>query len=152
LLHVEGSIADASNRVQQLVRRDVGDGDTQVIREIARSTEYHATDEKRMKDAEALLSNFVQIRVTKALRDPRPWHPILDSELPAKEAHEQLQERLTVIEEYRSKWAVQDQEVALGVEPEEVGLQHDEYERAAELLRDEEDLRREYEMSKGLTR
>ncbi|HEY5265627.1 MAG TPA: hypothetical protein VIJ40_02320, partial [Acidimicrobiales bacterium] len=154
LLQTEGSIADRSSRLELLNRRDVGDSNPQVVAEIGRSTEWHATDAKRMKDAEALLQNFVEVRVTKALTDPQPYHPTLDLELPVKEAHEQLYEQLTVIEEYRSKWAVQDYELALGEEPEEDGLQRDEYERACEILMTDEEHQqmREQEMDMGPTR
>lgn len=125
---------DELNETYQLLLSAEPDSHPEIVRELATSAAYHAQDTSRLAEVERKLNRYVQARVTAAMKQPRPYHRVpVDTTLTPEAAQARRLLLLTRIEEYRTKWGIDDPNEALGEVP-TMGAQLDEWASLADEL------------------
>jgi len=112
-------LASLQERLGLLTNTTIPNDDPAVAAELAESTARHAVDEQRLAEASRQLKRYTEVRVSLALKNPKPYHDLIeiDPELDAAEAQEKRLEALVIVEEFRAKFAISDMDTLLGPAP-----------------------------------
>ena len=127
---------DQANHKLAVLRGEIGTSDerAQIIGE---SQTLRERDQTRLQQATRRMDQFVQMRVTKVIKDPQPYHDEIprDPELPVEQQESAWRQLLIEVEGYRTKWDETDSFLAIGKAPEKTGIQLDEWLRLNQQLK-----------------